>query len=91
MKRRFFKFYKVRIPRKLKKAARYGIERRVSPKTEEKNTAFGHAYIYTENVKYVILGRRTKWKVKACFKIIKEDKRCLADMWHRQYDRMITW
>lgn len=45
---------------------------------------------YPENVKYVILGRRTKWKVKACFKIIKEDKRCLADMWHRQYDRMIT-
>lgn len=26
MKRRFFRFYKARIPRKLKKAARYGIE-----------------------------------------------------------------
>lgn len=51
MKRRFFRFYKARIPRKLKKAAKYGIERRVYPKTEEKDTAVGHAYIYTENVK----------------------------------------
>lgn len=91
MKRRFFRFYKARIPRKLKKAAKYGIERRVYPKTEEKDTAFGHAYIYTENVKYVILGRRTKWKQKARFKIIKEYKKQLAYMWHRQYDRMITW
>ena len=83
--------YSVSIPRKLKKAARYGIERRVYPKTEEKNTAVGHAYIYTENVEYVILGRRTKWKQKARFKIIKEYKKQLAYMWHRQYDRMITW
>ena len=50
-----------------------------------------HAYIYTENVKFVILGRRTKWKQKARFKIIKEYKKQLAYMWHRQYDRMITW
>ena len=72
MKRRFFRFYKARIPRKLKKAAKYGIERRIYPTTEEKDTDVGHAYVYTENVKYVILGRRTKWKVKACFKLIKE-------------------
>lgn len=43
MKRRFFRGFKVRIPRKLKKAARYGIERRVYPKTEEKDTDVGHA------------------------------------------------
>jgi hypothetical protein len=70
MRRRFFERFKARIPRKLKKAAKFVIiERRVSPKTEEKNTAVGHAYIYTENFKYVILGRRTKWKVKACFNL----------------------
>lgn len=91
MRRRFFRGFKARIPRKLKKAAKFGIERRVYQKTEEKKTAVDHAYIYTENVKYVILGRRTKWKVKACFKLIKEYKRQLAYMWHRQYDRMITW
>lgn len=43
MRRRFFR---ARIPRKLKKAAGYGIERRVYPKTEEKDTAVGHAYIW---------------------------------------------
>lgn len=91
MRRRFFRFFKTRIPRKLKKAARYGIERRIYPTTEEKETAFGHSFIYNERVEYVILGRRTKWKVKACFKLIKEYKRQLAYMWHRQYDRMITW
>lgn len=80
MKRRFFRFYKDRIPRKLKKAARYGIERRIYQTTEEKDTDVGHAYVYTENVKLVILGRRTKWKVKACFKLIKEYKIQLAYM-----------
>lgn len=89
MKGRFFRSFKARIPRKLKKTAKFGIERRVSPKTEEKNTAVGHAYIYTENVKYVILGRRTKWKVKACFKLIKEYKKQLAYMWQQECNRMI--
>ena len=90
MKRRFFKFG-CRIPRKLKKAARYGIERRIYPTTEEKETAFGHSFIYKERVEYVIVGRHTKWKARARFDVIKEDKRHLAYMWHRQYDRMITW
>lgn len=91
MRRRFFGRFKARIPRKLKKAAKFGIERRVYPKTEEKNTTVSHAYIYTENVKYVILGRRTKWKVKACFKLIKEYKRQLVYMWQQQCNRMIMW
>lgn len=91
MRRRFFRYFKVRIPRKLKKAARYGIERRIYPTTEEKETAFGHSFIYNERVEYVIVGRHTKWKARARFAVIKEDKRHLAYMWHRQYDRMITW
>ena len=45
MRRRFFRFFKTRIPRKLKKAARYGIERRIYPTTEEKETAFGHIHL----------------------------------------------
>lgn len=91
MRRRFFRSFKARIPCKLKKAAKFGIERRVSPKTEEKNTAVDHTYIYTENVEYVILGRRTKWKVKACFKLIKEHKRQLAYMWQQECNRIIMW
>lgn len=91
MRRRFFGRFKARIPRKLKKAAKFGIEIRVYPKTEEKNTTVGHAYIYTENVKYVILGRRTKWKVKTCFKLIKEYKKQLVYMWQQQCNRMIMW
>lgn len=91
MRRRFFRGFKVRIPRKLKKAAKFGIERRVYQKAEEKKKAVDHAYIYTENVKYVILGRRTKWKVKACFKLIKEYKRQLAYMWQQQCNRIIMW
>lgn len=50
-----------------------------------------YKFVYEENVEYVIVGRRTKWKARVRFAVIKEDKRRLADMWHRQYDRMITW
>lgn len=81
MKRRFFSSFKARIPRKLKKAARYGIERRIYPTTEEKETAFGHTLHYTEKVAFVIVGKRTKWKVKAYFACVKEHKRQLAYFW----------
>lgn len=90
MERRFFGRFKVRIPRKLKKAARYGVERRIYPTTEEKETAFGHTLHYTEKVAYVIIGKRTKWKVKACFACVKEYKQQLAYMW-QQSNRMIMW
>ena len=91
MRRRFFRNFKARIPRKLKKAARYGIEIRIYPTTEEKETAFGHSFIYNERAEYVIVGRHTKWKSRARFAVIKENKRRLAYMWNSQYDRMITW
>lgn len=82
MKRRFFKFFKARIPRKLKKALRHGIERRIFPSTEEMETAFGHAFIHNERVEYVIVGKRTKWKAKARLACIKELKRQLAYNWY---------
>ena len=75
MKRRFFSSFKARIPRKLKKAAKYGIERRVYPTTGEKETAFGHEFFYEEMVEYVIVGKRTKWKAKARLACIKVYKR----------------
>ena len=90
MKRRFFRGFKVRIPRKLKKAVKYGIERRIYPTTEEKETAYGHTFIHTEKVEYVIVGKSTKWKAKARLALIKEYKRQLAYMW-QQSNRMITW
>lgn len=90
MKRRFFRGFKVRIPRKLKKAAKYGVKRCVYP---NKTRIYVHDYkfVYEESVEYVIVGRRTKWKARARLATIKEYKRHLVDMWHRQYDRMITW
>lgn len=91
MKRRFFRNFKARIPRKLKKAAKYGVERRIYPTTQETETAYGHVYFHDERIEFAIIGRQTKWKVKARFKIIKEYKKKLAYMWHMQYDQMITW
>ena len=81
MKRRFFKFG-CRIPRKLKKAARYGIERRVYPTTQETETAYGHVYFHDERIEFAIIGRQTKWKVKARLARIKELKRQLAYNWY---------
>ena len=79
MRRRFFK---ARIPRKLKKAARYGIERRIYPTTEEQETSFGHAFIHNERVEFAIVGKPTKWKTKARLACIKELKRQLAYNWY---------
>lgn len=90
MKRRFFRGFKVRIPRKLKKAAKYGVKRYVNP-TKVRIYVSDYKFVYEENVEYIIGGRRTKWKARIRFAAIKEEKRRLADMWHRQYDRMITW
>lgn len=90
MARRFFGGFKIRIPRKLKKAAKYGVERHVNP-TKIRIYMRDYKFVYEENVEYVIVGRRTKWKARARFAVIKEDKRRLADTWHEQYDRMITW
>ena len=91
MRRRFFRRFKARIPRKLKKAARYGIERRIYPTTEEKETSLRYALIYNERVEYAIVGKRTKWKVKARFACINEYKRQLAYMWQQQCNSIITW
>ncbi len=90
MRRRFFRFSKARIPRKLKKAVKYGVKRYVYP---NKIRIYIRDYkcVYEENVEYVIVGRRTKWKARARLAAIKEYKRYLAYMWHSQYDRMITW
>lgn len=82
MRRRFFRFFKARIPRKLKKAARYGIERRIYPTTQETETAYGHAFIHNERVEFAIVGKRTKWKLKARLACIKELKRQLAYNWY---------
>lgn len=90
MRKRFFSSFKARIPRKLKKAAKFGIERRVYPKTEEKNTAVGHALIHYERVEFVVVGKPTKWKAKARLALIKEYNRQLAYMW-MQSNRMIMW
>lgn len=90
MKRLLFRGFKVRIPRKLKKAAKYGVKRYVYP-NKTRIYVRDNKSVYEESVEYVIVGRRTKWKARARLAAIKEYKRHLAYMWHCQYDRMITW
>ena len=61
MARRFFRGFKIRIPRKLKKAAKYGVERHVNP-TKIRIYMRDYKFVYEENVEYVIVGRRTNGK-----------------------------
>lgn len=91
MKRRFFKLYVGwRIPRKLKKAVKYGVERRVYQADENETSLIALVLNYRERVKIVVVGRRTKWKLKACLACEKEERQRIARMWHR-YNSMILW
>lgn len=91
MKRRFFKlFVGWRIPRKLKKAAKYGVERRVYQADENEISPIALVLNYRERVKFVIVGRRTKWKLKARLACEKEERKRIARLWYR-YNRMIMW
>lgn len=90
MKRRFFRGFKVRIPRKLKKAAKYGVERRVYQADENETFPITLVLNYRERVKFVIVGRRTKWKLKARLACEKEERQRIARMWYR-CNRMILW
>lgn len=92
MRKRFFSRFLIRIPRKLKKAAKYGVERRVYPTEIKKSVvSSGTIFKYDEKVEYLIIGRRTKWKLKARSEIIKEHKRILVEMWWKMNDRIISW
>lgn len=61
MKRRFFRGFKVRIPRKLKKAAKYGVIIRY-------HRWYSYDYDYPDGYEgerlYVVIGRHNKWKEK---------------------------
>lgn len=79
MRRRFFRGFKVRIPRKLKKAAKYGVKRYVYP-NKTRIYVRANKFVYEESVEYVTVGRRTKWKARVRLAAIKEYKRHLAYM-----------
>ena len=53
MKRRFFRGFKVRIPRKLKKAAKYGVKRYVYP-NKTRIYVRDIKSVYEESVEYFI-------------------------------------
>ena len=89
MRRRFFKLFGCRIPRKLKKAAKYGVERRVYQDGNE-ISPITLVLNYRERVKFVVVGRRTKWKLKACSACAKEERQRIARLWYR-CERMIMW
>lgn len=89
MRRRFFKLSWCRIPRKLKKAAKYGVERRVY-QDENEISPITLVLNYRERVKLVVVGRRTKWKLKACLAYAKEERQRIARLWYR-CNRMIMW
>lgn len=86
MRRRFFK---ARIPRKLKKAAKYGVERRVY-QDENEISPITLVLKHTEKVVFVIVGKRTKWKQKACLACMREERRSLIRLWEK-CDRILLW
>lgn len=91
MGKRFFRRFKVRIPRKLKKAARYGIERRVYPADENEISPITLVLKHNmEKVVFVIVGKRTKWKQKARLACMKEERRRLVYMW-RKCNSLLLW
>ena len=73
MKKRFFKLFGWRIPRKLKKAAKYGVERRVY-QDENEISPITLVLKYRERVKFVVVGKRTKWKHNACRACMREER-----------------
>ena len=75
-----YKMYKQRIPRKLKKAAKYGIIHSINQRTINADGI----YKMTEVPSWSIQGRSTKWKVKATYKCAAEHKRMLNE-------RMSSW
>lgn len=91
MRRRFFRGFKVRIPRKLKKAAKYGVKQYLHPAIIAKCMVHRTTLMYEDKTEFLIIGRRTKWKLKARSEIIKEHKRVVVEMWHKTNDRIISW
>ena len=67
------KKFKVRIPRKLKKAAKYGITHTVHHRSTNTDSGYNVKEVHS----WTIQGRRTKWKVKAVYKCAAEYKRYL--------------
>lgn len=80
MKRRFFRYFKARIPRKLKKAAKYGVTHSV----QHRATNTDGTYSVQEIHSWSIQGRSTKWKVKATYKCAAEYKRMINE-------EMLSW
>ena len=89
MKKRFFKLFGWRIPRKLKKAAKYGVERRVY-QDENEISPITLVLKHMEKVVFVIVGKRTKWKQKACLACMREERRNLIRLWEK-CDRILLW
>lgn len=92
MSQRCFRSFWVRVPRKLKKAAKYGVKKHLHPAIMLKCIVHRIPIsVYDEKAEFLIIGRRTKWKLKACFKLIKEYKRQLAYMWQQECNRITMW
>lgn len=92
MGQRCFRSFWVRVPRKLKKAAKYGVKQYLHPAIIAKCMVHRiPTLMYEDKTEFLIIGRRTKWKLKARSEIIKEHKRVIAEMWHKTNDRIISW
>ena len=88
MKRTFYRRYRKRIPRKLKKAAKYGIEHH--PRIEKtENGGFKCSMLETHY--WIIKGRRTKWKIKARYACKKEYEHLLKEMYKRNLESIPNW
>ena len=99
MRRRFFGRFKARIPRKLKKAAKYGVERRIY-QDENEISPITLVLKYRERVKFVVVGKRTKWKLKARLACEKEERQRerkegdtfeFVQFWNEMWKKSLFW
>ena len=78
MRRRFFRSFKIRIPRKLKKAAKYGVKIMY-------HRWYSRDYDYPDGYQgekqYVVIGRHTKWKGKVLSTLYREEGFPYVETW----------
>lgn len=78
MRRRFFRGFKVHIPRKLKKAAKYGVKIKYC-----RWYSFDYDYPagYQGEKQYVVIGRHNKWKEKVLSILYREEGFPYVETW----------
>lgn len=95
MKRTFYRRYRKRLPRKLKKAVKYGVEHYTYqsqfPPRIEKTENGGFKFSFREIHYWTTKASRTKWKIKAQYACKKEYGYLLKEMYKRNMESIPNW